>query len=473
MNYPEAITKCYVKVGRFESFENAGSDTKLTPVSCTVFTVEDSMESITESWTFLAQAVKGGAGVAIDISHLRAKGIVGRGGMVSLGPVNFLSVYSEIVHKVRQGRAGAKKGAGLVFINASHPDLVEFISYPREETKHISRAVYLTQEDMGDEIKVQAILTALSKGDIFLAKVRHNSRGERLYTNLCTEVFIKNQGTCILGQINLGMVEDYQDLPDIFKHAFNQLDAGRTSALESIRRIGVYADPEDDKQIGLGVIGLANFLARLGLTYLGFVEALEKVVAGSDSIEKPEDALAHYLYRAYGQVGAIAKGLRYERVFAIAPTASVSYRNFDIEGYTTAPEISPPVCNYQTKLVRRTNENDYMVRQYPPNVEVADKDVPWQVYDRLVTAWQQMQNQDGLGHSISHNWWMTKPCTKENLQEFMDSERLTSYYTWPVEVDVADKTNVLLEGASKDESFWSEEVRTADNDPNYCSACAS
>lgn len=477
MTIPSSISDCYVKVGRFESFEYAGPDTKLAPVSCTVFAVKDSMESITESWTFLAQAVKGGAGVAIDVSNLRAKGVVGRGGMVSLGPVNFLSVYSEIVHKIRQGRAGAKKGAGLIFMNASHPDMIDFISYPREQTPHISRAIYLTQEDMKNEAKVQAILTALSKGDIFLAKFRYNSKGERLYTNLCTEVFIKDGGTCILGQINLGMVLDIGQIPSIFMYAFDELDKGRTSALQSIRNIGVYADPDDDKQVGLGVLGLANLLAYFKVTYADFIRELKKTVRtrGNALSHNNASLIADALYKGYSRAGAMALDRGYERVFAIAPTASVSYRNTDLRGYTTAPEISPPVCNYETKLVRRTNEKEFLVRQYPSDVEVADRDVSWQEYDELVTLWQQMQNQDGLGHSISHNWWTTKPTTKENLQEFMDSERLTSYYVWPVEVDVADKTNVLLEGANQDESFWEEDsfVRTADNDPNYCAACAS
>ena len=477
------LSKYYVKVGRFDSYEKEVSKqngANILPVSCTVYTVEDSMDSICASWTFLAQAVKGGAGVAIDMSNIRPKGIIGRGGMVSKGVCNWLNIYSEIVIRVAQGRGGEKKGAGVVFLEASHKDLEEFLSLPMAAIPGLSRGVYIQPSDLNIPGVVESILTALSKGKVFLAKYCYNQRGERLYTNLCTEVLIKSQMTCILGQINLGLVTDFRLLLDIYVYAYQQLRDGRQSALDGIKESGHYLDPDDDKQIGLGVFGLANMLAHFNVKYSEFVDALDYVLDGG-RLTYLFDTLAYriaYSFMiAYEEVSRLAEQDGFDRVFAIAPTASVSYRNKDADGYTCTPEISPPVCHSETKIARRTTSEGFTTAQYPPNVEVADVNVSWQVYDRLVGAWQKMQNVESLGHSVSHNWWMSKPFTKENLEEFLASNRLTSYYTYPVVVDYADKRDVNDADLSSEDvnSFWGGDDGDENYDPmsNYCESCGN
>jgi hypothetical protein len=483
MNKPKS--KYYATVGRVESFENAAPRSKLSPVSCTVFEVADSMDSISDSWKFLAQAVKGGAGVAIDLSNLRAKGIVGSGGLISLGVCNFLPVYSAIVAAVRQGKAGAKKGAGLVYISASSPDLKEYLSVPTSAIPSLKRAVYVTQEDIDNPEICNLLLRAMSKGDIFLSKVVYNREGERLFANLCTEVFIKSRGTCILGQVNLGMIENIEDIPTAFCDGLHELDLVWRSSYYHTLMSGHYLDPCKDKQIGLGVIGLGNLLASQGVTYKDLASALKLVRESFKSEDSnnlsdhPAVQLALRLYKGYILASRIAMDMGYERAFAIAPTASVSYRNVDFRGFTCTPEISPPVCNPTTKIVRRLASEGTTVRQYPHDVEVANIDVPWETYDELVNEWQLMQDVGGLAHAISYNWWSTKPFTQENLQAFMDSPRKTIYYAYPVEVDAADKTNIKMEELSSSEvdEFWQiveEEEGGYDpfNDPNYCEACA-
>lgn len=493
------MNNLFVKVGRHQAFEDAKDKTKLSPVSCTVITVEDSMESICESWTFLAMAVKGGAGVAIDLSNLRPAGTVGTGGLVSLGVANFLTVYSSIVESVRQGRSGVKKGAGLVFLNASHPDLKSFLELPREDTPCISKAIYLKDSDLENQEIVNLVLKALAQGDIFISKYVYNQRGQRLYNNLCTEVYLKSQMTCILGQINLANATDETDFTESFMLGYFELDRVRKEAKES-SLAKIYKNPDEDKQIGLGVMGLASLLANRGIKYQSFVKALKFVREAHDGQEfylnqllskacvDPAIDLANALHTAYRKVSNIAIAMGYERVFAIAPTASVSYRTTDSNGYTVTPEISPPVCNKETKQVRRVRSGGYDVFQFPPNIEIAGSDVSWEIYDELVSEWQMMQDCSGLAHAVSSNWWSTKPVSKENLKEFMSSPRRSIYYQYPVNIDVADKTNVQLDGIDSEtlESFWGADeeededektdicpIRTAENDPNYCAACAA
>lgn len=460
---------CYVSVGRVAAYEEEKlkeNGAKVLPVSCTVVTVKDSLDSITDSWDFLAQAIKNGAGVAIDLSGIRSKGTVGRGGMVSQGVCSWISVYSEIVNSVRQGRGGEKKGAALIFLNSDHPDALEFLKIKRHLIPHVSRAIYLQPGCLENPEFTEALIEAMQKGDIFLSKIRYNSRGERLYCNLCTEVYIKSKMTCILGQINLGLIEHFEDIPEAFKDGMTKLIATRENSLTDIKRQSKFNNPEDDKQVGLGVIGLANMLANFGIKYTEIVSSLAKVRQSGFCADTPADILASNLYIAYAEASKVARHHHLERAFAIAPTATVSWKQKDSKGFTTTPEISPPVCNSVTKIARRDSAEGKKTTQYPFNVEVANTDVLWYTYDALVDEWQAMQDVDGLAHAISHNWWTTKPVTKKTLQSFLNSRRWSSYYMYPVVVDQGDKTNTVDPDLQVEdmESYWGE--------PEYCEACA-
>ena len=84
--------------------------------------------------------------------------------------------------------------------------------------------------------------------------------------------------------------------------------------------------PEVDRQVGLGMLGLANLLRRTGVTYAAFGEALDRVNAGIRE-DKPEDELARKLQEGIDRAARIAKSHNMVRAFAIAPTASCSYRS--------------------------------------------------------------------------------------------------------------------------------------------------
>jgi hypothetical protein len=89
-----------------------------------------------------------------------------------------------------------------------------------------------------------------------------------------------------------------------------------------------------------------------------------------------------------------------DRAFAIAPTASCSYRYTDRAGYTTAPEIAPPIG----RTVDR-DSSTFGVQQYDyGNVETADS-VGWDAYFRVCNGIVQMMHDTGLSHGYSFNSW--------------------------------------------------------------------
>ena len=108
---------------------------------------------------------------------------------------------------------------------------------------------------------------------------------------------------------------------------------------------GEYLSPETDRQVGLGILGLANFLSLHGVSYKEFGDALEAINDGHSPVEyNGAYALANALDDAVKQAAQVARFNKMDRAFAIAPTASCSYRYTDRNGYTTCPELAPPIA---------------------------------------------------------------------------------------------------------------------------------
>jgi hypothetical protein len=202
-------------------------------------------------------------------------------------------------------------------------------------------------------------------------------------------------------------------------------------------------------------------LASFYITYKDFAASMA-VMSGLLSYDDPrwQDSsfngrwVAFNFKEGYQRAASIAKKNNFERFFAIEPTASISYNSKDINGYTVTPEISPPVCHPETKVVRRQNDEGFEEFQYPPNVEVAEKDVDWQTYDLLCASFQKMQANTGLGHGTNYNWWLCKPLTDETFDDWFKSPLLSIYYRWNTAFGVEDKTNIGVDVTEESEEFW-------------------
>ena len=178
------------------------------PVSCTIFKPEDSMEGpngIEASWRFVSHALRFGAGVAVHLTNIRSAGTDNGKGLVASGPVSFGKIYSCLNEQLRRGGV-YKNGAVVLHLDLNHPDVLEFIETPRSELPWAKRCVNLSQVmwDMASNKVKDALLAGIARGDIWLAKIRRDQNNERIYANVCLEVFIKSRGTCLLEHINLG-----------------------------------------------------------------------------------------------------------------------------------------------------------------------------------------------------------------------------------------------------------------------------
>ena len=212
------------RTGRVENWIENQSDA--LPVSCTITVVEDSMwgkNGIVDSFNFTVFALQNGAGVAVHLSKLRPAGTVGSTGKIASGPCAFASVYSSLNHAVRKGNR-YKNGAAVLHLDLNHPDILDFLRLTRAQVPWVKRCVNLDEnlwDHASDEVR-EELLAGIAKGDIWLAKIRTDQHGRRIYANVCLEVFLLNRGTCLLQHVNLGACTP-EMLPSVFAAAMSEL----------------------------------------------------------------------------------------------------------------------------------------------------------------------------------------------------------------------------------------------------------
>ena len=417
------------------------------PVSCTVYVVEDSMDeghdSIENSWRFVSHALRYGAGVAVHLSKLRPKGSENGKGLTASGPVSFGKIYSTLNETLRRGGV-YKNGAVVLHCDLNCPDILEFITTPRAELPWVKRCVDLDSEmwdDSSDEVR-ESLLYGIKSGDIWLNKIKYakhpvqpTKRGERIYGNVCLEVYLPSRGTCLLQHVNLGACE-IEDLNKAFFDGMSQLCDlhGRTGVGES----GEYLPSETDRQVGLGMLGLANFLRRNEITYAEFGDALEQL--NTNTVGKSNQrawSAALHLRTAINSAAQVARWNRMDRAFCIAPTASCSYRSVDKDGYTATPEIAPPIAR---KVDR--DSGTFGVESYDyGDVEIASE-VGWDAYKKVTDQLMKMLNNTGLLHGYSFNSWSDVVTYNEQfVEEWLASPQTSLYYSLQVMGDTQDKTD--------------------------------
>ena len=415
------------------------------PVSCTVFNVEDSMEGpegIEASWRFASHALRNGAGVAIHLSDLRPKGHDNGKGLIASGAVSFGKIYSSLNEVLRRG-GKYKNGAIVLHYDLDCADIMEFITAPRAELPWVKRCVNITEDSWkaASEETKEALLFGIKSGDIWLNKIKYDNDGKRIRGNVCLEVYLPSRGTCLLQHINLSACE-YDDIPRAFAEGMQQLCS--LHARTGVGDTGEYLPAETDRQVGLGMLGLANLLRRYGITYEQFGIALDDYNSGK-KVRTPAYELVVALAAGIEQAAGIARVHNMVRAFAIAPTASCSYRSKDLDGFTATPEIAPPI----SRTVDR-DSGTFGVQTYNyGDVEIASE-VGWENYKRVADGIMTLLDRTGLLHGYSFNSW-SDVVTYDNafIEEWLASPQTSLYYSLQVMGDVQDKSSAY---AALDES---------------------
>lgn len=304
---------------------NASVTSKKTYSNCYVIAPpEDNLESIFNTAKKLARTFSYGGGCGIDLSKLSFKGAaIHNAAKSSSGVVSFMELYDKTTEIIGQN---GRRGALMMSLASNHPDILEFIDVKRDLNKInnanlsvrvddefmrkaqedtdeenyeliFNRSMYdsetKTEKDMsGKKINANALLMKLSKynwengepGILFWDNIRRggllsNEPGFKYGgVNPCAEEPLPSGGSCLLGALNMSAFCKWNN--DYNRYIFDYLDFIEAidisvRALNNVLDEGIDLHPLREqtesvkrwRQIGLGIMGFADALIKLEITY--------------------------------------------------------------------------------------------------------------------------------------------------------------------------------------------------------------
>lgn len=373
----------FIPAGRI--LAGAGTNRKVTLFNCFVMgVIGDSISGIFDGLKEAALTLQQGGGIGHDFSTLRPRGaLVHSVGADASGPLSFMDCWDAMCRTIMS--AGARRGAMMGTLACDHPDIEDFIEAKRDKRllRNFNVSVLVTdafmeavEEDGAWPLRfagqtyrtvrakelwrkiMQATYDVAEPGVIFIDRV--NDLNPLSYcetiscTNPCGEQPLPPYGACLLGSLNLTR---FVTAPFEGTAALDEVrlaDAARVAVrlLDNVIEVSNYplaqqrAEALAKRRLGLGVTGLADALAMLGLRY-GSDEAAdatrkwmaaiqEAAIAASVELAEEKgvfpmfDARA-YLGTPYGEALSAAsqdmigrQGLRNGLLTSIAPTGTIS-----------------------------------------------------------------------------------------------------------------------------------------------------
>jgi ribonucleoside-diphosphate reductase alpha chain len=314
----------WIPAGRIMA--GAGTSKHVTLMNCYVMgTIDDSMEGIFEELKKSSLTLRMGGGIGMDFSTLRPRGAalkrLGYGAMSS-GAVSFMDNWDAMCRSIMS--AGARRGAMMGTLADWHPDLIEFIEAKRQKGRltnfnvsikvsdalmqavaedatwalyfdvppAVDPILYTFDNEEGTqyvykEVRARDLWNQITRltyefsepGVIFMDRV--NEMNNLSYceqiecTNPCGEQPLPPYGTCNLGAVNLSRMVKHPFTP----HASFDMELLQdtvivgTRFLDNVIEATEYPLPEQKQEeiskrrVGLGLTGLANALAQLGIRY--------------------------------------------------------------------------------------------------------------------------------------------------------------------------------------------------------------
>jgi len=352
--------------------------------ACFVLPVEDALSNgrsgIYDTLRAMALVHQSGGGTGFSFSRLRPKNDVVRSTMgVASGPVSFMKLYDASTDVVKQG--GTRRGANMGILRVDHPDVLDFIHCKDDLTQvtnfNISVAVtdaFMVALEAGkpydlihprtgkvvgqldaQEVFKQIVHGAWKTGEpgVFYIDRANNYNpvphlGSYEATNPCGEQPLLSYDVCNLGSINVGL---------FVKNGEVDWDGLRTAVhltthfLDNVIDANKYPLPEIDdlakriRRIGLGIMGWADLLVRLGMPYdsdegvalgrklMQFIDEESKVA--SEKLAKQRGTFAEWERSIWGPDATCARNARGERIrpmrrlrncnlTTVAPTGTIS-----------------------------------------------------------------------------------------------------------------------------------------------------
>src|SRR5438477_974618 len=354
--------------------------------ACFVLPVEDALSNgssgIYDPLRAMALVHQSGGGTCFSFSRLRPKNDVVRSTMgVASGPVSFMKLYDASTDVVKQG--GTRRGANMGILRVDHPDILDFIHCKDDLTQvtnfNISVAVTdafmlaleggksydlihpRTGKVVGQlearEVFKQIVHGAWKTGEpgvFYIDRANHYNPVPQLgsyeATNPCGEQPLLSYDVCNLGSINVGLFVN-ETVTDVDWEKLRTAVHLCTHFLDNVIDANRYPLDEIDnlakriRRIGLGIMGWADLLVRLGISYdsdagvtlgrklMQFIDEESKVA--SEKLAEQRGVFGEWERSIWGPDATCARNARGERIrplrrlrncnlTTVAPTGTIS-----------------------------------------------------------------------------------------------------------------------------------------------------
>ena len=354
-------TPCYM---------NLGCNRRQIASACFVGDLQDSMTQIKQFYDDATEVFLAGAGIGANFSDLREAGSTLSSGGSSSGPIAFIRHLNSLGGTIKSG-GKTRRAAAMVVFDVTHPDVMDVIRLKtQEDLSNINISINLTDDFISclqmdgvwetpgfkdglikTKIKARDIMKAIAEcshacgdpGVVFLDRINDwdtvPSLGAIRTTNPCGEQPLHAYQSCDLGSINIAAhVEaqkiNWEDLEKTIRVATRMLD-GMIDAAEfptdNFKEVAIQT-----RNIGLGIMGLADTLLMMGLPYdtsrarelASQIMTFVTSIAWSESIELAKEVGPFPLWEENREriqsLWGVGDPVRNSQVTTIAPTGTVS-----------------------------------------------------------------------------------------------------------------------------------------------------
>ena len=478
---------------------------KVTYSNCYVLNQpEDNLESIFDTAKYLARTFSYGGGVGIDISKLRPKGsTVHNSAKTTTGAVSFMELYSMTTGLI--GQRG-RRGALMISMDINHPDIEEFIDIKTDLEKVTKANISVrindkfmnavinkedyecrfviedTKEEIIKNVNAHKLFMKLVKnnwdfaepGILFWDNIEHNhllsedKSFKYAGVNPCAEEPLPAGGSCLLGSINLSefIVEPFTSNAIFDVKKFKSCVADCVIGLNEVLEEGLSLHPLEQqkdtvskyRQIGLGVMGIADMLIKLNIRY-----------GSQEGIQLCENIARTMLNEAVRQSSLLAKEYgTYEKYNKNAITKSKFFINnidSDVKELVTEYGLRnsqiltiPPTGSISTMLGISGGIEPIFNTSYTRKTETLhDKDVYYKVYTPIVAEYMNIndiQKEKDLPN-IFETAMTLNPSERIMMQrawqKYIDAS-ISSTINLPYEATVEDVYNIYIEA-------WKQELK--------------
>jgi ribonucleoside-diphosphate reductase alpha chain len=372
----------FLPAGRVQS--DMGSPRQTTAFNCFVSgVIEDNMRSIMLRASEAAETMRRGGGIGYDFSNIRPlHEIIASLDSKASGPVSFMGIYDAVCQTIAS--AGHRRGAQMAVLRIDHPDIEEFITAKQNSDKltgfNISVGVtdrfmqclasgekfplvfngkvykWIDARNLWEKI-MRSTWDWAEPGVLFIDTI--NKMNNLWYcetisaTNPCGEQPLPPFGACLLGSFNatkyvyidghgarFSWDQLIADIPHVVRAMDNVID--RTDYPLQEQR----DEARNKRRIGLGITGLADAGAALGLRYgseeyIDFQSAVLRCIrdhsyAASADLAEEKGSFPAYVEDLYLKGNFIStlphwvrqkianQGIRNSHLTSIAPTGTIS-----------------------------------------------------------------------------------------------------------------------------------------------------